>query len=235
MKATQTPLSFEISADLAADLEKLRKQAGGLSLSKVIEHAIDQFDYQKIKHKNSGERRQLSVRLDQTKRVNLSKLSKSEKVSVAYLIRMALEALLDSPDKAKTVSQLKADVGSQAASAAPTVGSKTTGTKAVKKKTAKKTPAKKATPKAPAKKVTAKKAPAKKVAAKKAPAKKVVGKPASAKKAPAKKAAVKKAVAVKAPAKKSAKKAVVKAPAVPKKAVAKKAVKKAAKKAAKKK
>ncbi|MEX0331327.1 MAG: hypothetical protein AB3N64_07900, partial [Puniceicoccaceae bacterium] len=94
MKSKTTPLSFEIDAELAASLEKLRTQLGGVSFSKLIDYAIEQFDYKKVSRKASGKRRQLSVRLADAKRTSLERISKSEKASMAYLIRMALEALM---------------------------------------------------------------------------------------------------------------------------------------------
>ena len=54
MKSKTTPLSFEIDAELAANLEKLRTLLGGVSFSKLIDHAIEQFDYKKVSRKTSG-------------------------------------------------------------------------------------------------------------------------------------------------------------------------------------
>ena len=104
MKSKTTPLSFEIDAELAASLENLRKSLGGASFSKLIDHAIEKFDYNKVSRKASGKRRQLSVRLADNKRKALEGISKSEKASMACLIRMALESLMESAKK-KTVQK----------------------------------------------------------------------------------------------------------------------------------
>jgi hypothetical protein len=107
MTIKTTPLSFEIDADLASQLEKLRKDLGGVSFSKLIDYAIDSFDYKKIARKSGGKRRQLSVRLADDKRGSLEGVSKSEKVSMAYLIRMALESLMESANKKTVQKELK--------------------------------------------------------------------------------------------------------------------------------
>lgn len=231
MSVTQTPLSFEISAELASQLEKLRKQVGGVSIAKVVHLAIDRYDFKQPSSGGSGERRQLSVRLDSAKRESLENLSKANKVSMAHLVRKALESLLGSPNAVNLISQQQTE-GAAAPAKASRRWLKTTGTSAVKKKPVNKTPVSKtaakkavvkksATPKAPAKKSAAPKAPAKKAVAAKAPAKKAVAAKAPAKKAVvkkvskpvvkrvvAKKVAVKAAAPAKAPAKKgSAKKA----------------------------
>ncbi|NBD38564.1 MAG: CopG family transcriptional regulator [Verrucomicrobia bacterium] len=215
-----TPLSFEIDADLADSLEKLRRQLGNVSISKLIDHAIERFDYKKISRKAGGERKQLSVRLSDDKRGVLDKLSKSEKVSMAYLIRHALESLMDSAQKKTVQAQLKKAL----ASAAPPPAKKTAGKKRAAKKAG--TKKKAAGKKRAAKKAATKKRPAKKAATKKRPAKKAATKKRPAKKAATKKRAVKKAATKKRPAKKAARKAVVKKKVPSKKAVARKASRK---------
>jgi predicted transcriptional regulator len=228
--APQSPLSFEIDAHLHSAVSDLRSQLGDCPLSAVVVYALENFDFEKLELNAGGDRHQVSVRLDTGLRKRLQRISKSEKISTAYLIRLALEELLDAARHKQVLTKIKNDM-----SATKTAPAKKAP---AKKAVAKKAPAKKAAaPKAPAKKAVVKKAPAKKVAVKKAPAKKVAAKKApkalAAPKAPAKKAAVKKApakkvVAKKAPAPKAAapkapakKAAVKKAPA--KKVVAKKA------------
>ena len=121
MKIKTTPLSFEIDADLAANLDKLRKSIGDVSFSKLIDYAIDQFDYKKVSSKAGGKRRQLSVRLADTKRGALDKISKSEKVSMAYLIRMALESLMESASKKTVQKELKMALASKKAKSAKNI------------------------------------------------------------------------------------------------------------------
>lgn len=61
---TQSPLSFEIDAAFAAQIKKISDKTSSLSLSDLIYHAIDKYDFSKATWKNSGERQQFSVRLD---------------------------------------------------------------------------------------------------------------------------------------------------------------------------
>jgi hypothetical protein len=210
--AISAPLSFEIDERLLEALEALCKRLGGCSLSTLIDTAIANCDYGSMASGPTGKRHQLSVRLHPDKRAMLEKISRSEKVSMAHLLRKALEDLVGAARHKRVLTHIKQDMAVKKTVKAP----------------AKKAPAKKAAKKAPAKKAPAKKAPAKKAV------KKVVKK-AKAAKAPVKKA-VKKAApkkAAKPAAKKPAKKAAVKK--APAKTAAKKVVKKAAKKVAKKK
>jgi len=210
MSNATTPLSFEIDIEIAKGLESLKRKVGGASFSKLIDYALESYSYDKVSRSSGGERRQLSVRLSDDKRKALEKISKSEKVSMAYLIRLALEALLEDSKKKTKLTQIEKAMPKKKSAA------KKTAKKAPRKRVAKKA-AKKATKKVASKK-TAKKTVKKKTAKK------------AAKKVSKKKAAKKttKKAARKSTAKKAAKKA-------PKKKTAKKAVKKASKKAAKKK
>jgi predicted transcriptional regulator len=199
--ANNTPFSFEIGEDTAKSLERLNKKLGSLPNSALIEYAITRFNYSSVSQKEPN-RRQLSVRLPADIRSKLQAISRTKKVSMGLLIRMAVEALAKTPVSGKELTTIKDNMAK-----------KQTAKKTVAKKpAAKKAPAKKAAPKkAPVKKAVAKKAPAKKAPAKKVAAKKAVAKKPVAKKAPVKKAAVKKApakkvAAKKAPAKKAAKK-----------------------------
>lgn len=208
-KMKTTPLSFEIDSHLAESLEKLQKQLGNVSVSKLIDQAVARFDYRSLSRQAGGERRQLSVRLSDDKRSVLDKHAKSEKVSMAFLIRKALEEMLESAKK-KTV---QADLRKALEAARPV--KKAAPVKAVKKAAGKKA-IKKAAKKAAGKKSAGKKVTAKKATTKKGPAKKAVKKAvkkaavkkAAAKKAPAKKAAVKKAAVKKGAVKKGSKKKV---------------------------
>ena len=176
MKTKTTPLSFEIDAELAANLEKLRTLLGGVSFSKLIDHAIEQFDYKKVSRKTSGKRRQLSVRLADKKRTALERISKSEKASMAYLIRMALESLTESATKKNVQKELKMALASKKAKPAKKAAAKKRARKAVKKTVAKKTVAKKKVVKKAAKKPAAKKKVVKKAAKKPAAKKKAAKK-----------------------------------------------------------
>lgn len=209
-----SPLSFEIEETLYQQLLALQKKSKGVPVSFLVEYALKNHDVSKVMPRR-GVRRQLSVRLPDSMRKQLEKNSRAKKVSMALLIRDALEALVQTPPAGDALTQAKETMPPSKKSAKKASVKK--AAKKATKKTARKGAVKKAVKKAAAKKAVAKKA-AKKAVAKKA-AKKATKK--AVKKAGAKKAA-KKAVA-----KKATKKAT-------KKAVAKKAAKKAGKKAARK-
>ncbi|MCC5839826.1 MAG: hypothetical protein JJT96_06860 [Opitutales bacterium] len=216
MKKTSSsgsPLAFEVDGAIYADLVSLESRLGLKSLSAVVAHALSQYDFSKVQAASS-DNRQMSVRVTDELRKELLKHSRANKVSVAYLIRAALNAFVTNPPDGGSLTP-----GQPAMAKKKSATKKAAAKKAVKKVAAKKAVKKVAAKKA-VKKVAAKKA-VKKVAVKKIAAKKAVKKVA-AKKVAAKKAVVKKVVA---------KKAVKKAAA---KTVAKKAVKKAAVKKAKK-
>lgn len=200
-KRTLTPpLSFEVDEATFDRLKKLASRAGQVSLSALVEYALEQYDYSSLSPRDNT-RKQVSVRLPEELRDRLEKNSEKENVSMAHLIRLALESLTETSLSGKSLTQLKEDM------AAKKVVKKKVAKKAAKKVAAKKVAkkvAKKATAKKAAKKAPAKKA-AKKATAKKAAAKKTAG-PRVAKKA-AKKVAAKKA------AKKGARKAARKAAA----------------------
>lgn len=191
---SRTPLSFEIDEALSASLEGLRKKLGNVPVSQLIDYAIGSYDFAELDAMAGGERRQLSVRLVDEKRNVLNQVSKSQKVSMAYLIRIALEALVEKGSKKTGLAELKRGMteveAKVPAKKAAKKAAKKVAAKVAKKAVAKKAAAKKAVKKAAAKKVT-KKAPVKKAAKK------------AVKKVPAKKAAKK---AVKKGAKKAAQK-----------------------------
>lgn len=185
-----SPLAFEVDDVTYATLENLESRLGLKSLSAVVAHALSEYDFSKTSASSSN-RRQLSVRVPNDLRKELLKHSRANKVSMAHLIRAALDAFVTNlPDGGSLTP------GQPAMAKKKPATKKTVAKKAVKKvaaKTAvKKVAAKKAVKKAAVKKVVAKKA-VKKVAAKKA-----------VKKVAAKKAVKK--VAVKAAAKKAVKK-----------------------------
>lgn len=183
-----TPLAFEISDSTYAALQNLAASQGLNSLSAVIAHALSQCDLAAIQA-DASSKRQLSVRVPDDLRKELQKHSRANKVSMAYLIRAALDAYVTNLPQGSSLTP-----GQPAMAKKKPASKKTAAKKAVKKvaakKAVKKVAAKKAVAKKAVKKVAAKKA-VKKVAAKKVAAKKAVKKVA-AKKA-VKKAAAKKA------------------------------------------
>ena len=213
---TGSPLSFEIEDALYQQLLDIQKTANGVPVSVLIEYALKQHDASKVAPRR-GARRQLSVRLPDTMRKTLEKHSRAKKVSMALLIREALEALVQAPPQGEELNQIK-----------ETMPPSKKAAKKATKKAAKKAAAKKSARKGVSKKAARKgavKATVKKAAAKKA-TKKAVTKKTAAKKA-GKKAAKK-------VTKKAAKKATKKAAANAVKSPATKTMKRAAKKATRK-
>ncbi len=208
---TGSPLSFEIEDSLYQQLLAVQKQTGGTPVSVLVEYALKNHDMSKVAPRR-GARRQLSVRMPDAVRKELEKHSRAKKVSMALLIREALEALVQAPPAGDALTQAKEAMPPSKKSARKASAKK--AAKKATKKAARKGAVKKAVKKAAAKKAGKKAA---KKAGKKA-AKKVTKK--AGKKAAAKKAGKK---AAKKAGKKAAKKAT------------KKAAKKAGKKAARKK
>lgn len=178
----ETLLTVSLPEELYNSLVAYQARHGLLSVSHVIRHAIQQFDFSRVETAETSPR-QISFRIPADLRSNLTKQAKAKQASLGHLIRAALRVLPDQPNpipnKDKSMppkTAKKAPVKKAAVKKAP-----------AKKVAVKKAPVKKVAAKAPAKKAAVKKAPVKKVAVKKAPAKKV-----AAKKAPAKKVAAKK-------------------------------------------
>lgn len=215
---TGSPLSFEIEDSLYQQLLAVQKQTGGTPVSVLVEYALKNHDVSKVAPRR-GARRQLSVRLPDAMRNELEKHSRAKKVSMALLIREALEALVQAPPAGDALTQAKEAMPPSKKSARKASAKK--AAKKATKKAARKGAVKKAVKKAAAKKAAKK-------AGKKA-AKKVTKK--AGKKA-AKKAGRK---AARKAGKKAAKKATKKAGKKAAKKATKKAAKKAGKKAARKK
>lgn len=197
------PITFDLPAELFGELEKSASSNNGATVSALIRHALERFDFRSVS-KEERSRRQVSVRVDGKLATSLRNAAKRGKTSVGDVIRQALVDLLASPGGIDFEPK-----------PGQTMAKKKTAKKAAKKKAVKKaTVAKKAASKKSVKKTPAKKKTVKKVAAKKtvAPKKKAVAKKKSVKKAaPKKKVTAKKKVAapkkkVAAPKKKAAKK-----------------------------
>ena len=189
---TTSPLTFDLQQDLLNKLKQVQKKIGARSLSEVVRYAVSVFDSSGLDLKTSSHR-QISVRLSPELRQRLVRLSKQKKVSVAELLRVALDSL---PAELSDFNLKQ------------TMPKKKTITKKVAKKITNKAPAKKAIKKKvalkKAVKKTVKKAVPKKAVKKAAPNKAV--KKAAPKKKAVKKAAPNKAVKKAAPKKKAAKK-----------------------------
>jgi hypothetical protein len=199
------PLTFDLDEEMYGKIIAMKKKTGARSLSELIRHAVDKFDFKGLK-KASKKHRQISVRLDQNMKTALSTIARTRGISAGSILRAALESLPPNPliegTTPKQVNQMKKQTRKAAKKAPKKAARKTVAKKAAKKTVAKKA-ARKVVKKAAAKKKVARKA-VKKVA-RKAKAVKKVAKKKTAKKV-AKKKAAKKVAKKKAPARKAAKK-----------------------------
>lgn len=107
---SNAPFSFELGAETAAKILDLTASHPDLSNTKLVEHALRRFNYEKVVEKEAG-RRQFSVRLPEDLRAALEEHSKAKKVSVGQLIRFAIEDFAGrSPKKlAKELKQLTSE------------------------------------------------------------------------------------------------------------------------------
>lgn len=190
-----SPVTFEIEQQLLSKLKRFQQQTKTNSLSEIIRYALNSFKFESFKNTVTINK-QISIRLPQSLKDELSKFSTKKKVSIGELLRAAIQNLcLQSPNNQKTKAMIMAITTPKRPAARKPVAKKV----AVKKATAKKTTAVK---KPVAKKPAAKKPVAKKATVKKAVAKKPATK-ATVKKTAVKKTAVKKTAAKKPAAKKT--------------------------------
>lgn len=90
--ARPLPLTLDLSASQIAKIEQVRKQLGLDSTSDVVRHAIETFDPSTFTD-NSEEHRQISVRIPAKAKTDLARAAKKNKVSVANLVRAAIDSL----------------------------------------------------------------------------------------------------------------------------------------------
>ncbi|MDR3229481.1 MAG: ribbon-helix-helix protein, CopG family [Puniceicoccales bacterium] len=176
--------TIALPEEALALLELYREQHGFQTITSVLRHAIRIFDYSTLGKVSFRAMPQVSVRLGEKTRDKLTRHAIRTGITVADIIRTALQALpvTPTPNKEKpNMADTKKKTPAQAA-AVPV----------------KKAPEKKATPPAPVPAKAA--APAKKPAAKPTPAKAVPAKPAPAKPTPAKAVPAKKPAVKAAPA-----------------------------------
>lgn len=210
-----TPITFEVEEKLLSRLRHVQEQTKAGSLSETIRQALNAYKFETFTNVVSANR-QISIRLPQPMKDELTKVSTEKKVSIGELLRVAIHDLCSqSPNNQKTKAMIMAITTPKRKTARKPVAKKVTVKKVVKKTAAKKPVAKKPA----AKKAVAKKSVAKKAVAKKPVAKK---KTAAKKRPAAKKSATKKAVAKKTTAKKVAKKPAARKSAAKKKPAAKK-------------
>lgn len=110
--STAAPLSFEIDDALAARLKEINERLGGYPLSQVVALALEKYDFASMKI-SPAERRQLSVRLPQDQRERLESAAKTSGVSMAHLIRLALEAFAAISSKGTSVRTLQKELATR--------------------------------------------------------------------------------------------------------------------------
>ncbi len=138
---TNTPLTFDIREDLLRKVNSFRAKAHARSVSEVIRYALSSFSFDKFKPQVKNHK-QISVRIPDEMRLELSKNAKTKNVSLGELLRAALEALPEVPKKVAPapVAAPKAAKPAKAAPKAAKVAPKVT--KSVAKKPVKKAVAK---------------------------------------------------------------------------------------------
>ncbi len=90
--ARPLPLTLDLSASQIARIEQVRKQLKLDSISDVVRYAIESYDPSRFTD-SAEEHRQISVRIPQQAKIALSKAAKKNKVSVANLVRAAIDSL----------------------------------------------------------------------------------------------------------------------------------------------
>ncbi|RRJ95523.1 CopG family transcriptional regulator [Opitutaceae bacterium TAV4] len=90
--ARPLPLTLDLSATQIAKIEQARKQLGLDSISDVVRHAIESYDPSRFTD-SAEEHRQISVRIPAQAKTALAKAAKKNKVSVANLVRAAIDNL----------------------------------------------------------------------------------------------------------------------------------------------
>lgn len=152
------PITFEIQQELLLKLKHLQKASKTNSMSEVIRYALKSFNFSSFK-RTVTPHKQISVRLSQDLKDNLTNFSTRKRVSVGELLRVAIEGLcLQSPKpqviKAMAITTIRKSATKKATKkVAKKVAKKATkkvakkATKKVAKKVARKTAAKKTTAK----------------------------------------------------------------------------------------
>jgi len=91
--AVTAPVTFDLSEELLARLERSRVSAGLRTTSEIVRAAIDGFDFASCTPHVEGARRQISVRLSPEQRATLKRTATRKGVSIGELLRLAVEAM----------------------------------------------------------------------------------------------------------------------------------------------
>jgi len=86
-------VTFDLSEELLARLERSRVSAGLRTTSEIVRAAIDGFDFESCTPHVEGARRQISVRLSSEQRAVLKRTATRKGVSIGELLRLAVEAM----------------------------------------------------------------------------------------------------------------------------------------------
>lgn len=86
------PLTFELSRALVDKIHRCRVRLGLKSVSAVVRHALDRFDFAAFAAPRRDQL-QVSVRLSAPQKRTLRREARTRKVSAGELLRAAIEAL----------------------------------------------------------------------------------------------------------------------------------------------
>lgn len=95
-KTSNTPLTFDLATQDHKRLSQLAKRFKARSVSTLVRHAVEVYDFKDFTGKQR-DHRQLSVRLPERLRTQLSRTAKRKKVSVGELVRAAITGYLEDP------------------------------------------------------------------------------------------------------------------------------------------
>lgn len=98
---TGSPLTFDIKSDLLNRLNQYSKSANIYSLSTIVRESIQNFEFKNF-DVPTKDHKQISVRLSETDKKKLIKISRHKCVSIGELLRAALEAFMKSSPKTIT-------------------------------------------------------------------------------------------------------------------------------------
>jgi len=106
--AVAPPVTFDLSEELLARLERNRVSAGLRTTSEMIRAVVDGFDFESCTLPVEGARRQISVRLSSEQRAMLKRAAARKGRSIGELLRFAVEALPVPKGSAKAKAAPKA-------------------------------------------------------------------------------------------------------------------------------
>jgi Arc/MetJ-type ribon-helix-helix transcriptional regulator len=96
--STSLPLTFDLPLDLIAKIEVRRRALALRSTSEVVREALASFNFNRFSTEHMGHR-QISVRLPEGQKAELSRHARKKSTSTGELVRAALVQLLARPAK----------------------------------------------------------------------------------------------------------------------------------------